>query len=409
MVSFDVCSLFTNIPLHETIDIAVNLILENNPRFTITKVQLRKLFLFATAQTHFLFDTNIYDQIDGVAMGSPLGPVLANLFMGVNEREWLSEYSGSKPCFYRRYVDDVFCLFKSVCDVKPFLEYLNSRHPSIKFTVEYETDRKLPFLDVLVDGINGDCFTTSIYRKVTFTGLLTNFNSFCSNSYKIGLIKTLIDRVFKINSSWSGFHSDLEKTTIILAKNQFPESLISKYVKSYLHNKFESKTNPCDKLSAGERTRYYKLPYIGFVSNLTNQKIRNIVSKYCVGIDVKLIFVSFKSGSYFSLKDPLPKCLQSGVIYKFVCAGCNACYIGESSRHLKTRIDEHLGKDKSSHIYKHLQASDDCKRQCSDLCFSVLDEAPTDFQRKLKEAMFIQWLKPNLNAQLNHLALTLSI
>ena len=78
----------------------------------ITKPQLKKLFVFATSQTHFLFNNEIYDQTDGVAMGSPLGPALANLFMGYHENKWLNSEESSTVLFYKRYVDDIFCLFK---------------------------------------------------------------------------------------------------------------------------------------------------------------------------------------------------------------------------------------------------------------------------------------------------------
>ena len=83
LVSYDVCSLFTSIPLAETIDITVNLLFEKIPGFKISKSDLRKLLQFATSGTHFMFEGKFYDQIDGVAMGSRLGPVLANLFMGI--------------------------------------------------------------------------------------------------------------------------------------------------------------------------------------------------------------------------------------------------------------------------------------------------------------------------------------
>ena len=86
MVSFDVTSLFTNIPLAETIDLAVEVVMSNNPNIKITKEQLTKLFYFATSKSQFLFNNEFFDQIDGVAMGSPLAPVLANLFMGYNEK-----------------------------------------------------------------------------------------------------------------------------------------------------------------------------------------------------------------------------------------------------------------------------------------------------------------------------------
>ena len=86
MVFFDVESLFTNIPLEECIDLAVNYISDGNPDIKLNKSELRILFTTATAQTHFIFNGSFYDQINGVAMGSPLAPVLANLFMGHHEK-----------------------------------------------------------------------------------------------------------------------------------------------------------------------------------------------------------------------------------------------------------------------------------------------------------------------------------
>ena len=92
LLSYDVTSLYTNIPLQETIDIAINLIFNQNPNLNITKKELKKLFLFATfyfifysLQTHFIFNSKFYNQIDEVAMGFPLAPVLVNIFMGFYE------------------------------------------------------------------------------------------------------------------------------------------------------------------------------------------------------------------------------------------------------------------------------------------------------------------------------------
>ena len=77
LVSYDVTSLFTNISLQETIDIAINLIFNHDPNLNITRKELKKLFFFATSKTHFIFNSKFYNQIDGVAMGCPLAPVLA--------------------------------------------------------------------------------------------------------------------------------------------------------------------------------------------------------------------------------------------------------------------------------------------------------------------------------------------
>ena len=88
---------------------------------------LIKLLSIAIVQTHFLFNGKVYDQIDGVAMGSPLAPVLANLFLGHHERLWLSTYKGPPVYLYRGYVDDTFCLFSNEHEALLFLQYLNMR------------------------------------------------------------------------------------------------------------------------------------------------------------------------------------------------------------------------------------------------------------------------------------------
>ena len=91
LISFDVMSLFTNIPLSEATDIAINLIFESSPDIKFTKCELEKLFGIASYETHFTLNGSIYDQIDGVAMGSPLAPVLANLFMGFHQQNWIEQ------------------------------------------------------------------------------------------------------------------------------------------------------------------------------------------------------------------------------------------------------------------------------------------------------------------------------
>ena len=136
LVSYDVTSLFTNIPLQETIDIAINLIFNHNPNLNITKKELKKPFLFATSQTHFIFNSKFYNQIDGAAMGSPLAPVLANIFMGFYESKWLNEYNLNKPKFYLRYVGDILAAFDKEQNSLNFLNFLNKRHPNITFMIE---------------------------------------------------------------------------------------------------------------------------------------------------------------------------------------------------------------------------------------------------------------------------------
>ena len=97
------------------------------------------------------------------------------------------------------------------------------------------------------------------------------------------------------------------------------------------------------------------------------------------------------------------------LVYKFICARCKSCYIGETYRHFITRIDEHIKKDKQSHVFQHLNSKEECFSSFDLNCFSIVDSATTKYQTKLKEGMYIDWEKPNLNKQKNHLPTTVSI
>ena len=89
----------------------------------------------------------MYDHIDGASIGSPLVPILANLFMGYHEKDYIEKAQVVKPTFYKRYVDDIFAVFESEIDAETFHTYLNTKRKNIKFTYEKETENNLSFLD----------------------------------------------------------------------------------------------------------------------------------------------------------------------------------------------------------------------------------------------------------------------
>ena len=113
--------------------------------------------------------------------------------------------------------------------------------------------------------------------------------------------------------------------------------------------------------------------------------------------------------SYFSYKGPIPDDLKSFLVYKFTCASCSSSYIGKTHCHFKTRVEEHIKKDSKSHIFKHSHSTTACFDSHNSLSFKIVDKANSKFDLKIKEASHINWIKPKLNAQQNHLALTLSL
>ena len=190
----------------------------------INRIDFEKL-LRAALQNNF-FEGNIYKQIDGAAKGSPLGPTLVNAFLCFHEQIWLNECSDEfKHVYYRRYVNDILVLFRSPDHLEKFKNYLNSKHRNIRFTCEKEYNNSIPFLDVLITRTSNG-FKTSVYHKPTFSGVYSNFNSFISEEYKVGLIFTLSFRTFSVVSDFSRFHSEVCHLKEILKKNVFPIKLI---------------------------------------------------------------------------------------------------------------------------------------------------------------------------------------
>ena len=155
---------------------------------------------------------------------------------------------------------------------------------------------------------------------------------------------------------------------------------------------------------------YLKLSYICNLShhlkNKLSSKEKSLVKKI---LTLRQILIHSKLKNYFSYKDPIPNDSKSLLVYTFTCASCSSNYIGEMCHHFKTRIEEHIKKDNKSHIFKHLHSCDTCFDSYNSLRFKIIDQANSKFDLKIKEALHINWRKPNLNAQQNHLALTLSL
>ena len=192
MASFDIKSLFTNIPLTGTLNLCVQNLYRNQAHVNnLTKSLFCKLLKITMFGSFFILEGKFYEQCDGIAMGSSLGLTLANVFTCHFENIW-SENCPSLP----KFVDDTFLLFRSKDQVEKFRNYLNKQHKNIKFTSEIEENGSLSFLDIKISHENNK-FVTSVYRKPTFSEIFTNFESFIRNLYKRWLTETLLHRCFR--------------------------------------------------------------------------------------------------------------------------------------------------------------------------------------------------------------------
>ena len=200
LVSFDVVSLFTNVPLNFTIQLILDKVYKDKLIKTkLTRKEMKKLLEICTKEMHFSFNGVIYKQTNGVAMGSPLGPVIANIFMAELESVLVPQLE-DQISLWQRYVDDT-CTFIRRGEVENVLGVLNSFHEKIKFTYEKEADGVISFLDVKVIKKEDGTFETDIHRKKTDTNIYMNWESFAPKAWKVGTLKSLVRRAHVICSN----------------------------------------------------------------------------------------------------------------------------------------------------------------------------------------------------------------
>ena len=415
MASLDVEALFTNIPLEETIDICVEQVFKTEDKIEgLGKEDFRSMLSLATKESFISFNGCFYKQIDGVAMGSPLGPTFANIFLCYHEEKWLNSCPVDiKPLFYRRYVDDIFLLFDKPEQVDSFKAYMNSRHPNMKFTSELEENDILPFLDIKVIRLN-DLFVTSVYRKPTFSGVYTNYNSFIPEIYKSGLIRTLLFRLYSICSDWSLVNKEIEHLHSVMKRNAYPDSLINTVTRRFLARLFAEESQR--KVSTVEKKTFQLyLPFLGKITSKTEKSIARTLRQYLPSCKVRITTTAtVRLRSLFSFKDKIPRYLSSGVVYRFTCGCCKATYIGKTKRHSKTRYCEHFGISaltgkplqtvKQSAITDHRAV---CPVPTNLESFEVIGRDSNNWTLLIKESLLIQRDNPPLNAKISSVPLKL--
>ena len=368
----------------------------------------------ATSSVEFSFNNNMYRQIDGVAMGSPLGPALANIFVGYQEAKLFN--IAKRPLVYFRYVDDTFAVFNNEENCYTFFIQLNSLHPSLRFTYEKESNHSFPFLDMLVERHDSK-FLTSVYRKPTFTGQYLRWNSFSPQKRKINLIGTLVHRAFMICSK-SKLDQELGKIRSILLENGYPERVINSAFKRKLQQLNSNPVHTVKKCPV-----YLHIPWIGNVSMKFEKQITSAVKRCFFSVEPRVIFNTRQLLST-TKKDMLPSHHYSNVIYQFLWH-CDSRYVGRTSQRLEERIKQHVPRSitnpralanrqslsrscknntrpqqfHESAIGQHLLDNAQCALHYSNEKFSILARGRSSFHLSALEATFIKSLNPLLCKQ----------
>lgn len=416
MVSFDVSNLFTNVPL----DFTINLILEKvyDKKVLQTKLkreELKELLEICTKEMHFTFDGKIYRQSDGVCMGSPLGPVLANVFMVDLEETIVPQLQTSMPT-WRRYVDDTLTMVQKG-KRNEIISSLNNFHPNIKFTHEIEKEGQIAFLDVLLTKEENGAIQTAVYRKPTNNSIYIHWESYAPKQWKVGTLFGIIRRAYEICSTKDALSKELAHVRrVFTTTNGYPHRLVTSIFRKVKQNIEESPQTQSDDEEEtlndepnDTQVLMLKVPYAGeagesIIKSLKSTLRRNLPTN----LECRIVQTGTKLSKNFNIKDKVDGKHLSNFIYHHKCKNkkCKEDYIGETSRRRSVRTTEHGGKDKQSWVFKH--SSSTKHPRAKDDNFTIL---ATNYEnkrkRKLAEAMYIRDQKPSLNKQKESYKLTL--
>ena len=279
--SCDVPSLFTNVPLDETIKICSEALYDQSDiQPVIPKDVFVELMKSATPSVEFSFNNTMYKQTDGVAMGPTLGPTLANICVGYYEEKLFSQ---TQPATYFRYVDDTFAIFDHKAEADEFPTKLNCLHLSLRFTFEKEKKKCWPFLNGCVERTDVG-FETSVCRKPIFTGQYLCWESFSPLKRKINLISTLVHRALMICIKCR-LNGEIEWIEKILPDNGYPKNVINTQIAKKIAQ------FPTLKRFGPEKCPVYlRVPWIGKLSKNLEKEVKTVVESCYGSVSTRLVF-----------------------------------------------------------------------------------------------------------------------
>ena len=299
----------------------------------MTKDLFRKIATFCIKENrYFQYKDKYYLQIQGLPMGSPISPIVADIVMEELIDQCIN-ITNNKPKILTKYVDDIFAIVNKTSK-SDFLNLLNKFHKNIKFTIEEEKNNKLAYLDTLVIRDNNN-IRFDWYKKPTSSGRLMNFYSKHPKNIIMNTAKNFTRRVLNISDRiyWKKNIANIKQT---LHNNNFPKYLIQQIIDKHVtNNKIERQTS--------EDIKIYKS--LTYIPTLTDRlKHANIYNKNTHKIAPKTFNTLRQLHS--NPKSKIEKWQKSNVIYSIKCNGdkqdqCNKVYIGTTGNTLKTRITGH--------------------------------------------------------------------
>ena len=324
LVSYDVTALFTSVPVEECLSIIKDLLSADDTlesRTDLNPQQVTDLLeIICLKTTYFMYDEKFYIQREDATMGSPVSPIIANLFMENFEEKAISSFH-TPPRYWGRYVDDTMVIIDR-SQVDNFTKHLNSVHNSIKFTIEHENNNSIAMLDTLITRNPNGSLSFSVYRKSTHTDQYLSFSSHQPLEHKLGVIRTLTHRAKVLSSDAERLEHDIDHVKKSLA--------ICGYTQWAWSSPASKKLDPKPKHQPDSSPKgHITMPYVQGVSEPLNRIIRKN------GVVVHAKPTNTIRSMLGSPKDKPDMLDKTGTVYHYTCQECPSHYIGETERPLR--------------------------------------------------------------------------
>lgn len=315
-------------------------------------------------------------------MGSPVSPIVCNLYMEAFEERALST-APRPPSLWLRYVDDTFVKTHEY-DVDSLTQHINNIDPHIKFTIEPEEEGKLPFLDLCINVLDDGATKITIYRKPTHTDQYLNFNSHHPLVHKRSVVRTLINRAKQYVTTPEDKKGEVKHVEDALRANNYQEWALK------IPTRTKSVVTTQDVTQKPTQRRpMLGLPYVEGLS----EKLSRVYKSH--GVNMYHKAGNTLRSSLVHPKDKTPKEYQCGTIYHITCdIDPSHTYIGESKRPFGVRFKEHTKLDKPTGVGDHCNATG---HSVSLENTKILEREQDWMRRKVKEAIHIKQQKPTMN------------
>ena len=335
--TYDIKDLYVNLPTKEITKITLSGMAMNNIDRKLS-TEYAKLIKVTINQNYFEHNGRFYKPKQGVAMGSPISGLIAEIYLQHLEKTYIKHWlEGKEIIYYNRYVDDIIIIYDSTeTDEDKIENQLNSIQQNLKFNGTEDKHNQINYLDRTIKHDKKE-LTIDIYRKPTMSDVTIHFTSNNPMEHKLAAYQYLFHRAYNLPITKQARIKELETISEIAHNNGFPTNTIQK-LQNKIKRKIKINRSTQKNIAVDRENKNKKKRAIFRYHSPAIRKTTNLFQK----TDIKIVFKTPNTTYKLLQGNQLTEQYESDGIYGIKCCTCNQWYIGQTGRSLSTRHKEHI-------------------------------------------------------------------